>query len=169
MGGKQAIREYGKLFLPLWHIYDKVSQNNKKRKNHHIILFKGHSDTHPTNSTLQAVVNLLRDDNAVAEHTEIFPQPSALGRRHRPHRAACRRRARAQQRHPLCPLLQEMASGHGGIALRRGCGEPRDTGAHRSPGHLQDFLAQQPAGTRAAPLLLPEEQRATAKSTAVVR
>lgn len=39
-------------------------------ENYPISLFKGYSDTHPTDSTLQAVVGMLRDDRAVAEHTE---------------------------------------------------------------------------------------------------
>lgn len=96
---------------------------------------------------------------AVQPLPRVCGRPARLGRHHRLHRPAGYRRTRQGRRRPLCPLLQEMARGDAGLAARRGDGEPRDTGAHRPPGHLQDHLAEQPAAARAAPLLLPEVQQ----------
>ena len=89
----------------------------------------------------------------------VYGRPARLGRDDGLHRPAggprtCEARGGAVRR-----ILQEMARGHAGSPAGRRDGEPRDTGAHRPPGHLQDHLAEQPAATRTAPLLQPEEQQ----------
>ena len=52
-----------------------------------------------------------------------------------------------------------MAGGHGGVTARRGGGEPRNPGADRPPGHLQDDMAEQPAASGTAPLFLSEDEQ----------
>lgn len=96
---------------------------------------------------------------AVQPLSRIRGRPAPVGRDDRPHRTAGRAGTRQGGWRALCPLLQEMARGDAGRPARRGDGEPRDTGAHRPPGHLQDHLAEQPAAARPAPLLLPEVEQ----------
>ena len=96
---------------------------------------------------------------AVQSFPELHESAACLGRPYGLHRKAGRTGACERQSAVVCHSLQEMAGGDDRFLAERGGGEPRNSGAHRPAGHLQDYLAEQPASARAAALLLPEKQQ----------